>query len=63
MRRSTWVRACYDAKIAAGKSHHAAPHAPGNRWLQIRWPCPRLGITYDETIQNTNQQRHLAPAA
>lgn len=63
LHRSTWARAFYDAKIAAGKSHHAALRALGNRWLEILWHCLRLGVTYDATIHNTNQQRHLAPAA
>jgi len=32
--RSAWARQFYDQKIAAGKSHHTALRALGNRWLE-----------------------------
>ena len=33
--RSAWARQFYDQKIAAGKSHHTALRALGNRWLEV----------------------------
>jgi transposase len=63
LQRSGWARAFYDAKIAAGKSHHAALRALGNRWLEILWHCLRRGVTYNEDIHTANRQRHLALAA
>ncbi|GAB3837426.1 hypothetical protein ACFPIJ_16795 [Dactylosporangium cerinum] len=44
----------YDVKVAAGGSHHAALRALGNRWLEIRWDCLRLGVTYDEQVHTAD---------
>lgn len=63
LQRSAWARAFYDAKIAAGKSHHTALRTLANRWLEILWHCLRLGVTYDEQVHTANRQRHLALAA
>lgn len=50
-------------QIFAGKSHHAALRALGNRWLEVLWHCLRLGVTYNETVHTANRQRALTPAA
>jgi transposase len=55
--RSGWAREFYDAKIAAGKSHHAALRALGNRWLEILWHCLRRGVRYDEATHVANRAR------
>jgi hypothetical protein len=60
---SPWARQFYDAKIAAGKTHHAALRALGNRWLEVLWHCLRLKVPYDETIHTANRTRALKPAA
>jgi hypothetical protein len=57
--RSAWAREFYDTKIAAGKSHHTALRALGNRWLEVLWHCLRLGVHYDEAVHTAN--RHPAP--
>lgn len=59
--RSTWAREFYDAKIAAGKSHHSALRALANRWLEILWHCLVKGIHYDETVHIRNRQQALQP--
>ena len=61
--RSAWAREFYDSKIAAGKSHHAALRALGNRWLEILWHCLNKGVLYDEAIHTTNRNRALGHAA
>jgi transposase len=61
--RSGWAREFYDAKIAAGKSHHTALRALGNRWLEVLWHCLSLGVRYDETIHTANRNRAHKPAA
>jgi Transposase/Transposase IS116/IS110/IS902 family len=63
--RSAWAREFYDAKIAAGDSHHAALRKLGNRWLEVLWHCLRKGVLYDETIHAANRQktRAVKPAA
>lgn len=61
--RSTWAREFYDAKIAAGKSHHSALRALANRWLEILWHCLVKGVRYDETIHIRNRQQALQPLA
>lgn len=61
--RSAWAREFYDTKIAAGKTHHAALRALGNRWLEVLWHCLRLGVLYDEAVHTRNRQRALKPAA
>ena len=48
LRQSGWAREYYDQKIAAGKSHHNALRALGNRWLEILWHCLIKGVLYDE---------------
>lgn len=63
LRRSAWARAFYDSKIAAGKTHHAALRALGNRWLEILWHCLRLNVTYNEEIHTAQRERRLALAA
>lgn len=61
--RSTWAREFYDTKIAAGKTHHAALRALGNRWLEVLWHCLRLNLTYDEAVHTRNRARTHQPAA
>jgi transposase len=61
--RSAWAREFYDTKITAGKSHHAALRALGNRWLEVLWHCLTKGVLYDETIHQANRQRALQGAA
>lgn len=63
LRRSAWAREFYDTKIKAGKSHHAALRALGNRWLEVLWHCLHKNVPYDETVHQTNRNRSLAPAA
>lgn len=63
LQRSDWAREFYDTKIAAGKSHHAALRALGNRWLEVLWHCLHLGVPYNETIHTRNRDRALKPAA
>jgi transposase len=59
--RSGWAREFYDQKIAAGKSHHKALRALGNRWLEVLWHCLTHGVLYDEAIHVANRNRALAP--
>jgi transposase len=61
--RSGWAREFYDAKIAAGKSHHAALRALGNRWLEVLWHCLTRGVRYDEALHVANRKRALGRAA
>jgi transposase len=61
--RSAWAREFYDTKITAGKSHHTALRALGNRWLEVLWHCLRLGVTYDEATHVANRNRATNPAA
>jgi transposase/transposase IS116/IS110/IS902 family protein len=61
--RSAWAREFYDAKIAAGDTHHAALRKLGNRWLEILWHCLRLGVAYDEAIHTANRNRTRKEAA
>jgi transposase len=61
--RSGWAREFYDTKIAAGKSHHNALRALGNRWLEILWHCLTRGVFYDETLHVANRNRALGRAA
>ena len=61
--RSAWARQFYDTKITAGKSHHAALRALGNRWLEVLWHCLHLGVPYDEAIHAANRARAHKPAA
>jgi transposase len=61
--RSGWAREFYDQKISAGKSHHNALRALGNRWLEILWHCLTKGVLYDENIHVTNRNRALGRAA
>jgi hypothetical protein len=63
LQQSSWARQFYDTKIAAGKSHHAALRALGNRWLEVLWHCQRLGVTYDEAIHAANRNRARKEAA
>ena len=61
--RSAWARTFYDTKIAAGKGHHAALRALGNRWLEILWHCLIKGVLYDEAVHQANRDRAIAQAA
>lgn len=61
--RSAWAREFYDAKIAAGKTHHAALRTLGNRWLEVLWHCLRLGVRYDEAVHTANRKRAFNNAA
>lgn len=61
--RSGWAREFYDAKITAGKSHHNAIRALGNRWLEILWHCLTRGVLYDENTHVANRNRALGRAA
>jgi hypothetical protein len=57
LRLSGWAREFYDQKIAAGKSHHAALRALGNRWLEILWHCLTKGVLFDEAVHVANRNR------
>jgi hypothetical protein len=63
LQQSAWARQFYDTKIAAGKSHHAALRALGNRWLEILWHCLHRGVRYDEHVHTANRAHALKPAA
>lgn len=58
---SGWAREFYDAKIAAGKSHHSTLRTLANRWLEILWHCLVKGVYYDETVHVRNRQQALQP--
>ena len=45
---SEWARAFYDAKIAAGKSHHADGRALAYKWIRVLFRCWKDGRPYDE---------------
>jgi hypothetical protein len=61
--RSGWAREFYDTKITAGKSHHAALRALGNRWLEILWHCLTRNLHYDEAVHANNRNRALGHVA
>jgi transposase len=61
--RSGWAREFYDEKIKAGKSHHAALRALGNRWLELLWHCLTKNVHYDEGVHVANRNRALGRAA
>jgi len=61
--RSARAREFYDAKIAAGDTHHAALRKLANRWLEVLWHCLRLGVRYDEAIHAANRNRGRKEAA
>jgi transposase len=63
LQQSAWAREFYDTKIAAGKSHHTALRALGNRWLEILWHCLRLNVPYNEATHTANRTRALKLAA
>jgi transposase len=46
--RSEWARIFYEAKIAAGKSHHAAVRALAYKWIRVLFRCWKDGRPYDE---------------
>jgi transposase len=48
LQRSPGARAFYDRQRAAGKTHHQALRALGNRWVGILHGCLSHGVTYDE---------------
>jgi hypothetical protein len=61
--RSGWAGEFDDQKIAAGKSHHAALRALGNRWLEFLWHCLIRGPHYDEATHVANRNRALGRSA
>lgn len=61
--RSGWAREFYDSKITAGKSHHNALRALGNRWLEVLWHCLTKGVLYDEATHQANRNRARGHAA
>lgn len=61
--QSPWAREFYDTKRAAGKSHHAALRALGNRWLEILWHCLVKGVLYNEEVHQANRNHALGRAA
>jgi hypothetical protein len=63
LNRSAWARQFYNAKIAAGNTHHAALRKLANRWLEILWHCLHLGVLYDEAVHAANRNRALKRAA
>ena len=63
LQRSAWARTFYDAKIAKGKSHHAALRTLANRWLEILWHCLRLGVRYNEAVHTAHRAHTLEKAA
>lgn len=63
LEKSAWAREFYDEKVKAGKGHHAALRALGNRWLEILWHCLTQGLLYDEEIHQGNRNRALSRAA
>lgn len=62
LRRSSWAREFYDAKIAKGKSHHSALRALANRWLEILWHRLTHNLRYDEDTHIRNRH-NTRPAA
>jgi hypothetical protein len=63
LKRSLWAREFYDGKRAAGKGHHAALRALGNRWLEVLWHCLQKDFLYDETTHIANRTRAPQPLA
>lgn len=63
LNRSAWAREFYDAKIAAGKSHHSALRALANRWLEVLWHCLTKNVRYDEAVHRRNRQHASQPAS
>ena len=61
--QSVWAREFYDGKMKAGKGHHAALRALGNRWLEVLWHCLRKGVRYDENVHVAHRNRALGLAA
>lgn len=62
LRRSTWAREFYDAKIARNKSHHSALRTLANRWLELLWHCLTHNVQYDENT-HTRNRHNTRPAA
>jgi transposase len=46
--RWEWARVFYEAKIAAGKSHHAAVRALAYKWIRVLFRCWKDCRPYDE---------------
>ena len=63
LRQSGWAREFYDGKIQAGKGHHAALRALGNRWLEVLWHCLHKRTHYDESVHVAHRNRALGLAA
>lgn len=63
LRRSGWAREFYQAKVALGKTHHAALRALGNRWLEVLWHCLNKDVLYSENVHVANRNRALGLAA
>jgi transposase len=63
LRFSGWAREFYQAKVALGKTHHAALRALGNRWLEVLWHCLTKNVRYSEATHVANRNRALGKAA
>lgn len=61
--KSRWARDFYDQKTNAGKGHHAALRALGNRWLEVLWHCLTKNVRYNEATHAANRNRQLGEAA
>jgi Transposase/Transposase IS116/IS110/IS902 family len=61
--QSAWARDFYDAKTAAGDTHHAALRKLGNRWLEVLWHCLDKDVCYDEATHAANRNRNRPAAA
>jgi transposase len=48
VRYSTWARAYYQAKKAAGKAHHTIVRALAYKWIRIMWACWQNQQPYEE---------------
>jgi hypothetical protein len=61
LRGSPWARQFSDGKRAAGKGHHAALRALGNRWLEVLSHYLQRGLRHDEAVHAANRNRPLQP--
>jgi len=49
VRYCAWARTYYQAKVAAGKKHHAIVRALAFKWIRIMWACWQNQQAYEET--------------
>jgi transposase len=63
LRLTPWARAHYDRLRQAGKTHHSALRALGNRWLEILHHLLATGMRYDDAVHERNRARFARPAA